>query len=233
MNNLSDRLNRLSPSATLAMSQKSSEMKAQGIDVINLSVGEPDFNTPDHIKAAAIKAVEENEKHTRETAFWEAMYLDKVVKGKVVRFTDFGAFVNVGGVDCLLPLSQISWKWVEHPTDLLKVGQEINVEIIDVDYNKQRISLSLKNTEPDPWIKAEEELKEGDVKEGVITRIKPFGAFVEVMAGVEALLPQSALAEYQNANNCILNAGDKINTKIVKFNPKDKRISLGLPGEEN
>ena len=115
----------------------------------------------------------------------------------------------------------------------MKVGQEINVEIIDVDYNKQRISLSLKNTEPDPWIKAEEELKEGDVKEGVITRIKPFGAFVEVMAGVEALLPQSALAEYQNVNNCILNAGDKINTKIVKFNPKDKRISLGLPGEEN
>ena len=169
---------------------------------------------------------------TRKSVF-EQVEVGQIVKGEVVRITDFGAFVNVGGVDCLLPLSQISWKWVEHPTDLLKVGQEINVEIIDVDYNKQRISLSLKNTEPDPWIKAEEELKEGDVKEGVITRIKPFGAFVEVMAGVEALLPQSALAEYQNANNCILNAGDKINTKIVKFNPKDKRISLGLPGEEN
>ena len=153
----------------------------------------------------------------------------QVVKGEVVRITDFGAFVNVGGVDCLLPLSQISWKWVEHPTDLLKVGQEINVEIIDVDHNKQRISLSLKNTEPDPWIKAEEELKEGDTKEGIITRIKPFGAFVEVMPGVEALLPQSALSEYQNKNNCILNTGDKIDTQIVKFNPRDKRISLGLP----
>ena len=178
------------------------------------------------------KVFESNMAETRKSVF-EQVEVGQIVKGEVVRITDFGAFVNVGGVDCLLPLSQISWKWVEHPTDLLKVGQEINVEIIDVDYNKQRISLSLKNTEPDPWIKAEEELKENDVKEGTITRIKPFGAFVEVMAGVEALLPHSALAEYQNTNNCILKAGDKINTKIVKFNPKDKRISLGLPGEEN
>ena len=177
------------------------------------------------------KVFETNMAETRKNVF-EQVEVGQVVKGEVVRITDFGAFVNVGGVDCLLPLSQISWKWVEHPTDLLKVGQEINVEIIDVDYNKQRISLSLKNTEPDPWIKAEEELKEGDVKEGIITRIKLFGAFVEVLPGVEALLPQTALAEYQNKNNCILNAGDKINTKIVKFNPKDKRISLGLPESE-
>ena len=174
------------------------------------------------------KVFETNMAETRKSVF-EQVEVGQIVKGEVVRITDFGAFVNVGGVDCLLPLSQISWKWVEHPTDLLKVGQEINVEIIDVDYNKQRISLSLKNTEPDPWIKAEEELKEGDIKEGIITRVKPFGAFVEVLPGVEALLPQSALTEYQNANGCILNAGDKINTKIIKFNPKDKRISLGVP----
>ena len=90
----------------------------------------------------------------------------------------------------------------------------------------------MKNTEPDPWLKAEEELQEGCVKEGVITRIKGFGAFVEVLAGVEALLPQSALAEYQNVNNVILKAGDKIQTKVIKFNPKDKRISLGLPTDD-
>ena len=174
------------------------------------------------------KVYETNMAETRKNVFAQ-IEVGQIVKGEVVRITDFGAFVNVGGVDCLLPLSQISWKWVEHPTDLLKVGQEINVEIIDIDHNKQRISLSLKNTEPDPWLEAEEVLKEGDVKEGIITRVKAFGAFVEVMPGVEALLPQTALAEYQNKNNCILNAGDKINTKIEKFNPKDKRISLGLP----
>ncbi len=178
------------------------------------------------------KVYETNMAENRKNVF-EQIEVGQVVKGEVVRITDFGAFVNVGGVDCLLPLSQISWKWVEHPTDLLKVGQEINVEIIDVDYTKQRISLSLKNTEPDPWIKAEEELKEGDIKEGIITRIKPFGAFVEVLPGVEALLPQSALLEYQNSNSNILKTGDKINTKIIKFHPKDKRISLGLPNEES
>lgn len=176
------------------------------------------------------KVYETNMAETRKNVFAQ-IEVGQIVKGEVVRITDFGAFVNIGGVDCLLPLSQISWKWVEHPTDLLKVGQEINVEIIDVDHDKQRISLSLKNTEPDPWIKAEEELKEGDIKEGIITRIKGFGAFVEVLPGVEALLPQSELAEYQNKTGNILKAGDKINTSIIKFNPKDKRISLGLPTE--
>lgn len=174
------------------------------------------------------KVFETSMAETRKSVFSQ-VEVGQVVKGEVVRITDFGAFVNVGGVDCLLPLSQISWKWVEHPTDLLKVGQEINVEIIDVDHDKQRISLSLKNTEPDPWIKAEEELKEGDTKEGVITRIKPFGAFVEVLPGVEALLPQSSVSAYQNKTGKILAVGDKIDTKVDKFNPKDKRISLGIP----
>ena len=177
------------------------------------------------------KVYETNMAETRKNVFAQ-IEVGQVVKGEVVRITDFGAFVNIGGVDCLLPLSQISWKWVEHPTDLLKVGQEINVEIIDIDHDKQRISLSLKNTEPDPWIKAGEELKEGDVKEGVVTRVKGFGAFVEVMPGVEALLPQSALAELQNTKNVIVKVGDKIDTKIIKFNPQDKRISLGLPTDE-
>ncbi len=177
------------------------------------------------------KVYETNMAETRKNVFAQ-VEVGQVVKGEVVRITDFGAFVNIGGVDCLLPLSQISWKWVEHPTDLLSVGQEINVEIIDIDKEKQRISLSLKNTEPDPWLKAEEELKEGDIKEGIITRIKAFGAFVEVMPGVEALLPQSALSEFQNAKGVIYKVGDKVDTKIIKFNPKDKRISLGLPTDD-
>lgn len=177
------------------------------------------------------KVYETNLAETRKNVFSQ-IEVGQIVKGEVVRITDFGAFVNIGGVDCLLPLSQISWKWVEHPTDLLKVGQEINVEIIDIDHDKQRISLSLKNTEPDPWIKAESELKEGDIKEGIVTRIKGFGAFVEVLPGVEALLPQSALVELQNSKNIIVKTGDKIDTKIIKFNPKDKRISLGLPTDD-
>lgn len=152
----------------------------------------------------------------------------QVIKGRVVRVTDFGAFIDIGGFDCLLPLSQISWKWVEHPTDLLKIGEEIEVGVFDVDVSKQRITLSLKTITPDPWEAAAEVVKEGEFREGLITRIKSFGAFVEIYDGVEALLPHNELVEYQNSKNTILNVGDKINVCVLKFNPQDKRISLGF-----
>ena len=132
----------------------------------------------------------------------------------------------------MLPLSQISWKWVEHPTDLLKIGETIDVAIFDIDKEKQRITLSLKNVTEDPWVNVTDNLKEGDTCEGVVTRIKNFGAFIEVYPGVEALLPHNEVVEYQNANNTILEVGDKIGVVIIKFNPEDKRISLGIPSKD-
>ena len=150
----------------------------------------------------------------------------QVVKGDVVRITDFGAFIDLGGIDGLLPLSQLSWRWIDHPTDILKVGDKIDVEVIAVDHDKQRVSLSLKNLEPDPWLEAEKQIKEGDKVEGTVTRIKHFGAFVEVFPGVEALLPHAEVVEIQNKNGGILEVGAKIETYILKFNPTDKRISL-------
>ena len=87
----------------------------------------------------------------------------------------------------------------------------------------------MKSLVPDPWIEAEKNIKEGELTEGIITRIKPFGAFVEVYPGVEALLPHNEVVEYQNTNNVIVEAGQKINVSIIKFNPEDKRISLGIP----
>ncbi len=159
--------------------------------------------------------------------------IGQVLKGDVVRIADFGAFIDIGGVDGLLPLSQISWRWVDHPSDILKVGEKIDVEVIGVDQEKHRVSLSLKNLEPDPWIEAEKQISEGDEVEGTITRIKHFGAFVEVFQGVEALLPHNELLDYQNNNDVILKVGDKINTVILKFNPADKRIALGLNKKED
>ncbi|MBO8431548.1 30S ribosomal protein S1 [Spirochaetes bacterium] len=150
----------------------------------------------------------------------------QIVKGDVVRITDFGAFIDLGGIDGLLPLSQLSWRWIDHPTDILKVGDKIDVEVIAVDHDKQRVSLSLKNLEPDPWVEAEKQIKEGDKVEGTITRIKHFGAFVEVFPGVEALLPHNEVVELQNQSGNILQVGDKIMTYILKFNPTDKRIAL-------
>ena len=155
----------------------------------------------------------------------------QVVKGDVVRITDFGAFIDLGGIDGLLPLSQLSWRWIDHPTDILNVGDKIDVEVIAVDHDKQRVSLSLKNLEPDPWLEAEKNIKEGDKVEGTITRIKHFGAFVEVFPGVEALLPHAEVVELQNKKDCILQVGDKIDTYILKFNPSDKRIALTVNEE--
>ncbi|MDR1326893.1 MAG: S1 RNA-binding domain-containing protein [Heliobacteriaceae bacterium] len=152
----------------------------------------------------------------------------QVVKGDVVRITDFGAFIDLGGIDGLLPLSQLSWRWIDHPTDILNVGDKIDVEVIAVDHDKQRVSLSLKNLEPDPWLEAEKQIKEGDKVEGTVTRIKHFGAFVEVFPGVEALLPHNEVVEYQNQNDTIVKVSDKIMTYILKFNPTDKRIALSV-----
>ncbi len=152
----------------------------------------------------------------------------QVVKGEVVRITDFGAFIDLGGIDGLLPLSQLSWRWIDHPTDILNVGDKIDVEVIGVDHDKQRVSLSLKNLEPDPWIEAEKNIKEGDKVEGTVTRLKHFGAFVEVFPGVEALLPHNEVVDYQNETQSILQVGDKVQTYILKFNPADKRIALSV-----
>lgn len=152
----------------------------------------------------------------------------QVVKGEVVRITDFGAFIDIGGLDGLLPLSQLSWRWIDHPTDILKVGEKIDVEVISIDYDKQRVSLSLKNLEPDPWIEAAEKIKEGDKVQGTVTRLKHFGAFIEVLPGVEALLPHNEVVDFQNETDNIVKVGDKIDTYVVKFNPADKRISLSI-----
>lgn len=173
------------------------------------------------------KVYSDAQDETKESMF-TSLEVGQVVKGEVVRITDFGAFIDIGGMDGLLPLSQMSWRWVDHPSDVLKISDTINVEIIGIDHDKQRVSLSLKNLEADPWIEAKNKIKEGDKVEGTITRIKHFGAFVEVFPGVEALLPNNEVVDYQNKNGCILASGDKITTNIIKFNPDDRRISLSI-----
>ena len=173
------------------------------------------------------KVYDDSAEETRKNIFSQ-VEVGQIVKGEVVRITDFGAFVDIGGIDGLLPLSQLSWRWIDHPTDILHVGDTIDVEVILVDHDKHRISLSLKKLEADPWIDAEKNIKEGDKIEGTVTRLKYFGAFVEVYPGVEALLPHNEVIEYQNDSKAILQVGDKIATYIIKFNPADRRIALSI-----
>lgn len=159
---------------------------------------------------------------------FEQIEVGQVLKGSVVRIADFGAFVDIGGVDGLLPLSQMSWKWVEHPADILKLGDKIDVEVITVDKDKNRISLSLKSLEEDPWVSAQNSINEGDVVDGTITRIKPFGAFVEILSGVEALLSQREVEEYEQKHGTKLEIGNTVKAQILKINIEDRRIALSL-----
>lgn len=210
------------PSSQLRV--KETELEVGGkieVKILTLDAGQNNFILSNK------KVYDDNVEESRKNVFSQ-IETGQVVSGEVVRITDFGAFVDIGGVDGLLPLSQLSWKWIDHPTDIIHVGDKINVEVIAIDYDKQRISLSLKKLEADPWEEAQKHIKEGDKIEGSVTRMKYFGAFVEVYPGVEALLPHDEVVEYQNDKKVIIQVGDKIETYIIKFNPADRRIALSI-----
>jgi ribosomal protein S1 len=156
--------------------------------------------------------------------------VDQIVDGEVVRIADFGAFIDIKGVDGLLPISEMSWQRVRHPSDLLQVGQKITLKVLKIDKVLNRISLSLKRMEEDPWVKIEGQFTEGDIVEGTINKIAQFGAFVDIFPGVEALLPVSEIADEQVDPNEALNVGERVRVVIKRFTPKERRISLSIRG---
>ncbi|MEW5822399.1 MAG: S1 RNA-binding domain-containing protein [Cyanobacteriota bacterium] len=176
------------------------------------------------------KVVSEQQAEQRKDTF-EKLEVGESVMGEVVRLADFGAFIDIGGIDGLLPLSQMSWRWVDHPSDILSVGDRIKVEVIGIDYEKQRVSLSLKSQQPDPWEEISKMYSVGQKLPGKVTRIKHFGAFVEVYPGVEALLPSKEVIEYEKDNNTKLSLGQEITTTIIRFVPEDRRMSLSYTGQ--
>ncbi|MDD3419676.1 MAG: S1 RNA-binding domain-containing protein [Candidatus Gastranaerophilales bacterium] len=175
------------------------------------------------------KSVNEESKNTDLLA---DIQIGQVVEGEVVRLADFGAFIDIGGIDGLLPLSQMSWRWIDHPADLLKISEKIKTEVIGIDHDKKRVSLSLKSLQENPWEEAKDKIREGEKIKGVVTRLKPFGAFIEVLPGVEALLPQKEVLEYQNATGNLLEVSKEIETTVIRFTPDDRRISLSFSGKK-
>ncbi|UMZ73892.1 bifunctional 4-hydroxy-3-methylbut-2-enyl diphosphate reductase/30S ribosomal protein S1 [Natranaerofaba carboxydovora] len=154
---------------------------------------------------------------------------DSIIEGEVKRVTDFGAFIDVGGIDGLCHISEISFDRVEHPTDVLQVGDKVKVKVLNVDKEKEKIALSLKKAMPDPWEKVSEEFNPGDIVEGKVTRTVDFGAFIEVMSGVEGLCHISQLAhEHVAKTEDVVKEGDKIKVKILDINLEQKRVSLSL-----
>jgi small subunit ribosomal protein S1 len=152
----------------------------------------------------------------------------QVLTGKVVKILDFGVFVDLGGVDGLVHLSQLSWKKAR-PADLVKIGDEIEVKVLDVDVERKRISLSRKALMPGPWQTIGEELKQGDYIEGIVTRLVDFGAFVKLPMGVEGLIHTSQIG-YSSGQNTqgVIKPGDKVLLKVLDVNPERKRVALSM-----
>jgi small subunit ribosomal protein S1 len=173
------------------------------------------------------KVLAEQQEEERKELF-SNLQVGAIIEGKVVRLTSFGAFIDLGGVDGLLPLSQMSWRWVEHPSDLLNIGETVKVEVIGIDEERQRVSLSAKTLMKDPWEEVAELMKLGQQVQGKIMRLKQFGAFVEIHPGVEALLPARELEAYKDSTGNPAEVGTIITPFIIKFQPEERRISLGL-----
>ena len=155
---------------------------------------------------------------------------DMVVKGNVVRITDFGAFVDINGIDGLLPISEISWQRIKHPSDVLALGDSIEVKIIKIDQELKRISLSLKRMTENPWQQIEGKFEEGQVVKGTVNKVATFGAFINIFPGVEALLPiAEMLGENPNPFN-LYKVGDEVEVKVIGI--KDGKISLSMKALE-
>lgn len=168
----------------------------------------------------------------REEAFDKVasqLVVGDVIEGKVSHLTNFGAFVDVGGVDGLVHISEISYKHVDKPSDVLKAGQEVKVKVIGIDNDRHRISLSIKQTEPSPFEQATANLNEGDVFEGEVKSLTNFGAFVEVADGIQGLVHVSEISnKHVDKPSDVLKVGQEVKVKVLNIDPSDKRISLSI-----
>lgn len=151
------------------------------------------------------------------------------VKGIVRRMTDFGAFVDIGGIDGLVHVSNLSWSRVKHPSDILEVGQEIEVDILKLDEEKQKISLSYKTTQKSPFESNIKNFKEGSIVEGKVVRLADFGAFVELAPQIDGLVHISQISDdHISKTSEVLAVGQTVNVKILEIDTKTKRISLSI-----
>ena len=151
------------------------------------------------------------------------------LKGVVSSIVDFGAFVDLGGIDGLIHISELSWNHVNHPSEVVKVGQEVEVQVLDVDLNRERISLGLKQTTEDPWRSLVKKYPVGAIVEGVVTKLVTFGAFVDLGDGVEGLVHISEMArQHVDAPAQVCAVGDTVQVKVMEIDLDRRRISLSM-----
>jgi small subunit ribosomal protein S1 len=153
----------------------------------------------------------------------------EVVEGRISNIVDFGAFVDLDGIDGLIHISELSWSHVNHPSEVLSIGDEVRVKVLDIDRDRQRISLGLKQTQEDPWQRILDTHGAGDVLEGKVTKVVAFGAFVEVLPGVEGLVHISELAEHHVENPTeVVEPGQDVKVRILEIENERRRLSLSV-----
>jgi small subunit ribosomal protein S1 len=175
------------------------------------------------------RAVLEDERKEMRQAILDRLQPGDVVDGQISNIVDFGAFVDLDGMDGLIHISELSWSHVNHPSEVLEIGQDVKVKVLDIDRERQRISLGLKQTQTDPWQQVLESYDEGDVVEGRVTKVVTFGAFVEILPGVEGLVHISELAPHHVENpREVVSQGDAVNVMILEMDAERRRLSLSL-----
>lgn len=179
------------------------------------------------------KAVVEAEKQEKKAELLASISEGDQVEGTVARLTDFGAFVDLGGIDGLVHVSEISHAHVAKPSDVLKVGDKVDVAVLSVDPTTERVSLSIKDTLPGPWTDIEEKAAKDTVLEGTVKRLTSFGAFVEVFPGVEGLVHISQISHKHIATpHEVLSEGQQVQVKVLEVTPEDHRIALSIKALE-
>ena len=173
--------------------------------------------------------LEESRKDMR-AQFLKEMKVGELRTGKVKNITDFGAFIDLGGVDGLLHITDMSWGRITNPKEMLEVGQEIEVMVLDIDFAKERVSLGLKQKSANPWDEVETKYPVGSTVKGHVVNIMPYGAFVEIEQGVEGLIHVSEMSWTKRITKAsdVVSAGEEVEAVILEVNKADKKISLGL-----
>jgi small subunit ribosomal protein S1 len=175
------------------------------------------------------RAVLEEERRGVREQILDRMNVGDVVTGTISNIVDFGAFVDLDGIDGLIHISELSWSHVNHPSEVLTIGLEVKVKVLDIDRDRQRISLGLKQTQKDPWQEVFENRQVNEIVHGKVTKLVSFGAFVEIEEGVEGLIHISELANHHvEEPSEILRPGQEINVKIIEIDPDRRRLSLSL-----
>ena len=172
--------------------------------------------------------LEEQRKEDRERIL-DRLQPGQVVEGTISNIVDFGAFVDLDGIDGLIHISELSWSHVNHPSEILSIGDTVSVKVLDIDRQRQRISLGLKQTQEDPWQRVVDTYNIGDELEGTVTKVVTFGAFVEILDGVEGLVHISELAQHHVDNpREIIQPGDPVRVKILEIDSERRRLSLSI-----